>query len=389
MRIGIIGAGHAGVSAAREVTEAGASATLFSAEEVLPYFRPRIVALAFGLVEEEKLYMHPSEWYENRGIELQLSTPVLSVSPSELKVRTTDNRDHYFDELILACGAEPNVLPWTRELGSGACPMWTLQHARQLKPNLQQADAVTIVGGSLTGVEAALYAAEQEKTTTIVEKAEHLMPFFLGEKAASVLQSRLRRQNINLETGQTITEAEPRENRFQFRTDTDKLFPTDTIITAVGGKPQLSPYKDTTLNIEKGICVEDTLSSSVPGVFACGDVAQCHGRTLANVSTATTQGRIAGRNAIAYIENDSLQSVPSTITQMSLKYGDFQLHVAGQKPDADTEEKLLSSEDEHTHRGVVLNQNHELTGIQMVGTGKDFQKLTKCLGMRWEEIDLS
>ena len=53
MRIGIIGAGHAGLEAALAARNAGAEVVLFSAEPVLPYFRPRLVGVAMGTTAPE------------------------------------------------------------------------------------------------------------------------------------------------------------------------------------------------------------------------------------------------------------------------------------------------------------------------------------------------
>ena len=126
MRIGIIGAGHAGVSAARKAAELGAEVTLFSAEDVLPYFRPRVVALAFGLTDEESICMHPGEWYEEHGIDLRLSSPVSSIDTTAFTVSTQySENEEAFDALILAGGAHPVVLPWAQGLGSAVRPMWS------------------------------------------------------------------------------------------------------------------------------------------------------------------------------------------------------------------------------------------------------------------------
>ena len=51
LEIAIVGAGHAGVEAAFALAAQGARVTLFSDEPCLPYFRPRLIAVAFGQAE--------------------------------------------------------------------------------------------------------------------------------------------------------------------------------------------------------------------------------------------------------------------------------------------------------------------------------------------------
>ena len=79
MRIGIIGAGHAGVEAARHRAAGGPRWLLFSQEPVYPYFRPRVVALAFGRVELEGMLLRPQNWYHENGIDLRLNAPVVHI----------------------------------------------------------------------------------------------------------------------------------------------------------------------------------------------------------------------------------------------------------------------------------------------------------------------
>ena len=53
--IAVVGAGHAGVEAAFALAKGGAKVTLFSDEPCLPYFRPRLIAVAFGQAEPDAI----------------------------------------------------------------------------------------------------------------------------------------------------------------------------------------------------------------------------------------------------------------------------------------------------------------------------------------------
>src|ERR1035437_1577796 len=81
MRIGVIGAGHAGIEAAQAASEAGADqVVLFSDERELPYYRPRLVMVAFGQDQVQKILIHPAEWYTERRIEVRLGRVVAGYS---------------------------------------------------------------------------------------------------------------------------------------------------------------------------------------------------------------------------------------------------------------------------------------------------------------------
>jgi NADPH-dependent 2,4-dienoyl-CoA reductase/sulfur reductase-like enzyme len=111
MRIAVVGAGHAGVEAARVAAEAGAEVHLFSAESGLPYFRPRLPAVAFGLEEPQAIQMRPAEWYAKKGICLHLHTAVEAFDGQALEL-TTGGQTSRFDGIVLATGALPIVPPF-------------------------------------------------------------------------------------------------------------------------------------------------------------------------------------------------------------------------------------------------------------------------------------
>ncbi len=79
MRIGIVGAGHAGVEAARHISDNGGEVVLYSDESFLPYIRPRVVLLAFGRADLDAMTMRPQRWYAEHKIDLRLDCPVTQI----------------------------------------------------------------------------------------------------------------------------------------------------------------------------------------------------------------------------------------------------------------------------------------------------------------------
>jgi NADPH-dependent 2,4-dienoyl-CoA reductase/sulfur reductase-like enzyme len=106
MRIGIIGAGHASVEAARQLSDSDAETVLYSDESILPYFRPRVVLLAFDRVSLDEIQMRPERWYDDRGIDLRLKCPVTRIDPERKTVTARS----------MVCGAHPTASP-TRGVG--------------------------------------------------------------------------------------------------------------------------------------------------------------------------------------------------------------------------------------------------------------------------------
>ena len=152
MRIGIIGAGHAGVEAARQARDRGADVVLFSGESVLPYFRPRVVALAFGQVEPDAISIRPHEWYEQNGIDLRLDCPVTELDARN-KTVVARGQPETFDGLVIATGASPVLLPIVRELPDDAIALWDVKRSLAIREKLGTAKHLAVLGGGISGVE--------------------------------------------------------------------------------------------------------------------------------------------------------------------------------------------------------------------------------------------
>jgi 3-phenylpropionate/trans-cinnamate dioxygenase ferredoxin reductase subunit len=132
MRIGVIGAGHAGVEAAGQARRHGAEVVLFSGEPVPPYFRPRVVALAFGQVEPDGIHLKPEPWYREQGIELRLNAEVTGLD-APAKCVTAGGREEKFDALVVATGAAPALLPFLREFPHDIIPLWGVRESLAIR----------------------------------------------------------------------------------------------------------------------------------------------------------------------------------------------------------------------------------------------------------------
>ena len=161
MRIGIVGAGHAGFEAAGAASEAGADVVLFGREGCLPYYRPRLTAVAFGQADAASLSIRPAEWYAARRIELRPDAEVSEIAAAGPTV-TSGGRNERFDALILCAGAEPVRPPSAATAGRAVYSLWTLAHAHMLRSRVRAGEAMAIIGGGILGIEAALAEIEKE-----------------------------------------------------------------------------------------------------------------------------------------------------------------------------------------------------------------------------------
>lgn len=374
MQIGIIGAGHAGVEAARAARAAGAEVTLFSAEGVLPYFRPRLVALAFGQAEFEAIRMHPAEWYSQQGITLRLNARVRRVEAERCEVSVGDETLR-FDGLVIAAGANPTMPPFAAAAGPAILPLWTVEHADAIRKLVRPDARITIIGGGILGLEAALRAVDAGLQVNLVELADRLMPAQFGPKASEVLLKRVSAKGIEVTLGHAVKSAEPitPEGGLFLRLDNGSRIEADLCLVSIGARPNRDLAEASGIQAERGLIVGPDLKTSAASCFAAGDVIQCQGVTRCSVREASTQGRIAGANVVASLRGASLQQYRPESQPLMFRNGDFELYSIGQPGGTGYEEHLLDGTTAEVLRALIEKDGLPV-GAQMIGTRQGFEE---------------
>lgn len=392
MRIGIIGAGHAGVEAAWRASQLGAEVVLFSSESVLPYFRPKVVALAFGQVELDDIYLRPESWYREHSINLRRNSEVAHLD-CRSKAVTVNGREERFDALVIATGATPALVAFARQFPEDIIPLWGVRESLAIRDRLHRTRDLLILGGGISGVESALYAREAGLDVTVVEKMDRVMPQQLGADAAQVLACRLQKAGVKVVTGRCAVAVSKHEGQLSVTLDDRSERACDLIVTTVGATKRLKVFEEAGLKIDRGIVVDEHQHTSVPGVFACGDIAQRDSSRVTTVVRAHAQGRGAGENAVAFAQGREVAYVPEAISPLFFKHKNLEIQAVGPPAGNGLVETVLTNDGELVYRSVLLeNGNHSLStagilrGVQMIGSHKDFRQLADSLGKPWPGV---
>lgn len=379
MRVGIIGAGFAGVAAAQSVARDGIEVVVFSAEDVLPYFRPRLPGLAFGQIKEDDISMHPAGWYQDKGITLRLACKVKAFT-SDFNVILEDGTVENFDSLVISIGAGPVIPPFARDMISDTIvPLWSHSDAVAINRHLQPGSRMVIIGGGVIGIETALRAEDAGLKVTVIEKMRHLMSRNFGEKASEVIEGNMRSHGVEILLDKSVSAlAKTADGRIKVEIENSGSISCDFVILAIGAGFNPRIAADAGLKTDRRIVVDDFLHTSVPGIFAAGDIAQLEAPTPCSAKEALAQGRAAGENAVAYVRGVELKKYDMNLISVQLKYKDFELYSIGDVPMPGSQEKILDFEALKVYRGCVY-ENGLLSGVQMAGSGEDFRKYEKIL----------
>lgn len=293
----VIGAGNAAGYIARHFTLADIapnSLCLIGDEPVLPYERP---ALSKAVLINDKLRLpgfHTSvggggdrqtdQWYSDHSITTLLSSPVTSIDAAS-KTATLASGDSITasDALILATGAVPIRL--TRTPGHDLDGIFYLRNnadAIALYDGLQAANGknVVIIGGGYIGMEVAAAASIVGCNVTLVFPEDHMMFRLFTPEIAEYYENLYASKGIKFEKkgalaqqfisndGHTVSALRVKRDELEFDV------PADLIVVGVGARPETSLLKNQVkLDQRGGIIVDGSLQTSVPGVYAIGDIA--------------------------------------------------------------------------------------------------------------------
>ena len=394
MKVGIIGAGPAGVAAAKTIREENVEVVLFSAEKVPPYYRPRLPEFAFGADPSDNIFMNKQEWYAENGIELRLDTKVKAFN-SDFEVTLEDDSREKFDALLIATGGGPVLPRFYRESNAdNIFPLWSYADAINIREKLKSSKEMVIIGGGVIGVESALRAEIKGLKVTIVEKAPHLMVRNFGKKASELIETQLRNRDIDLLLDDSVVSIKKSDgNMSTVCVDSDMSVNCGLVIMSIGAGFDISMAAAAGLKTDQRILANKHLQTSSPGIFAAGDIAQLYRLTPCSAKEALQQGRAAGHNILAYLKSEKLAEYNVEPVPIRLKYKDFAIYSIGRVPGTEkkkgykVEEQIFDYEDMKAYRGLIY-EGSGLAGVQMVGSDKDINKYQKqfLLAKMWDKI---
>src|SRR5256885_8824434 len=197
-RIVVVGTGPAGLAAADELRRLGFSGDLTVVGDEAPYDRP---ACSKGVLSGHQKLADVRLPAPEAPMDLRLGRRAVGLDTRERVVFTDDGAEFEYDGLVIATGAAP-VVPDGWPIGEpGLHTLHTLEDAWAIRSELYRADRVAIVGGGLTGCEAACAVRGLAREAVIIDSKPALMYRALGETVGSLVTAAHRASGIELRLG--------------------------------------------------------------------------------------------------------------------------------------------------------------------------------------------
>ena len=296
----VIGGGAGSAAAVAELRKQGydGSLTLVSAENTVPYERPPL-SKGFLLGTSGQVPVKDAAWYEQASVELILGSRATRLDLAARTVTLSGGAVLGYDQLLLATGVRPRVLPGLD--GDGVCYLRTGEDAATLRDRMTAAGHVAVLGGGFIGCEVAAAAIRLGKRATILEALPTLLHRALGPELGDVVAGIHRDEGVDVRTGQQVLGIRPRRGGLRISTAAGDV-DADVLVVGVGTVPNTELAEQAGLPAGHGIEVDECFATAAPGIYAIGDVAAQHlpghGRRVRveHHDTAVRHGRVAARN---------------------------------------------------------------------------------------------
>jgi len=206
--------------------------------------------------------------------------------------------------IFLANGSEPSMFPPFSKVEG----MWTSNDVFKLA---EMPSSLAIVGGGVIGVEFATFFSTFGVKTTIVELADHILPYE-DTDVAEEIRKVLKKKGVTILEKTKVVSVEKLDKGYLLNTTGDEeiTIEAEKVLVAVGRRAVLSDdIKNLGLEIVRGVVTDRRMKTSVQGVYAIGDIRA--GIMLAHV--ASYEGIVAAHNIAGEELEMDYSAVPSII----------------------------------------------------------------------------
>ena len=380
MQIVIVGNSAAGLSALETFRkhDQSATVTMIGQEEGRPYSKVLLPYYLRKKVPYENLFIRDADYYNRLNAKF-VKGKVSRLLPEQRCVVLESGSLIAYDKLLIATGSSPAKPPIPGLSGEGIHHLWTLADVRRLAPYFQKGKHVVVLGSGFVSLQGACAARSQGMNVSVIELMQRIMPKALDDHGAEILASRLKNAGVDLRVETLTTAIERTEGeKYVVHCQDGSSLSADCIIVGTGVRPNIDFLAGTDAKIDAGIIVNEQMETSLPEVYAAGDVAQvpsfAGGEPVVHAlwPTAIETGSVAG-SCMALHKVRYNGSLNMNVTQM------FDITVAsmGKFMDGEGSESWIDdSLPQDQYLKIVLQQGRPI-GATCVGSAE----LVSTLGM--------
>ena len=272
----IVGAGHAGAQAAILLRQLGfeGSVGLIGAEPEQPYERPPLSKDYLAAEKPfERMLIRPEAFWGERGIDLVLGTPIVSVDPVAKAARAADGREFGYGTLIWAAGGTPHRLSCGGAELAGVHVVRRRSDVDAIRAELGPVRRVAVMGGGYIGLEAAAVFNRLGKKVVLVEAMDRVLSRVAGPEISGFFEKEHRARGVELRLGARIEQIEGDIGAKALRLAGGERIEAELVVVGIGIGAAVGPLQEAGAACGNGVHVDEHCRTSLADIYAIGDCA--------------------------------------------------------------------------------------------------------------------
>jgi NADPH-dependent 2,4-dienoyl-CoA reductase/sulfur reductase-like enzyme/nitrite reductase/ring-hydroxylating ferredoxin subunit len=312
-KIVIVGGGAAGFAAAEMLRRRGfdGSVVMLSNDAAPPVDRPNLSKdYLAGSAPEDWLPLQPDAFYVENRIELRLDTDVVGFDAKTREVLVAGGGKVPYDRLLLATGAEAVRLPIPGADQPHVHTLRSLADCHAIIADLKGARRAVVIGASFIGLESAAALRARDIEVHVVAPEVRPMERVLGPQMGDFVRGLHEEHGVIFHLQDTVEIIDGKRLMLK----SGSTLEADLVIVGIGVRPRLTLAEKAGLEIDRGVVVDSYLETSVPGIYAAGDIARWpdpysgDNIRVEHWVVAERQGQVAACNMLGL--NERFDAVP-------------------------------------------------------------------------------
>ena len=370
----MIGCGSAALSALKQMRKLGSEdeVKLVTMENYAPYSPMSLPYLLSGKKKESEITLTEGNFFDNMKATLISGRRVDGIHPRDKSVVYDNGESEGYDTLLIATGSQPVRPPIKGLEGGNFLGFHTLDDYHEMMGQLRQESEVAVLGAGLVGMEVAAALSERGHKVTVLEKEKGVLPLSFDEPVGAYISQIYAEHNVDIFLDKEVTEIRNASKRREIVCAEGDVFQADLLVCCVGVASRISILDGSGVKANRGIVVDNRMSTNMDGIYAAGDVAEAPdffaGKNGLSpiLPSAVDQGKIAGSNMIgekAFYDGWLSMNLYNFFGHLAVSIGEF--------TSSNGDEVLTERDDDKREYGKIVCRENRLVGANFFNIDLD------------------
>ncbi|MBX9734927.1 MAG: NAD(P)/FAD-dependent oxidoreductase [Chitinophagaceae bacterium] len=275
-KVVIIGNGISGITCARHIRKlSNYDITVISAESKYFFSRTALMYIYMGHMKEEHTRPYENFFWKQNRINL-LQERVVTIHPPENYILLESGEQIRYDYLVLATGSRSNKFGWPGQDLKGVQGLYSLQDLETMEQYTSGIKRATVVGGGLIGIETVEMLLSRNIRVHFLVREKSFWNLVMPPDESEMINKLIYHHQVDLRLDTESKEIKSDETGRVRAIITSKEDTIDCSFVAltVGVSPNIDFVKNSGIQTDRGIIVDDYLQTNFKNIFAIGDCAQ-------------------------------------------------------------------------------------------------------------------